>query len=113
MSTCLSLQAFLDHLRSCRPSQKVILSSAFGSLDGKEHVKAVYPVASWDDTSEYPDLTQVAHHGDMAMKITLMAEPFDEATEENFNRFVDQFTTQNGVERNSLDVKIITTIPGG
>eukprot|EP00090_Calanus_glacialis_P011278 TRINITY_DN19715_c0_g1_i1.p1 TRINITY_DN19715_c0_g1~~TRINITY_DN19715_c0_g1_i1.p1 ORF type:complete len:397 (-),score=86.47 TRINITY_DN19715_c0_g1_i1:220-1410(-) len=105
-------KAFLDHLRTCRPSKKVTLSSLY-SMEGRDHVKAVYPVASWEDSSEFPDLTTVASQGDMAVKITLTATAYDEATEEDFDSFLERFTSNNGVDQNSADVKIITSIVGG
>ena len=107
------MQAFLDHLRTCRPSQKVILSSAFGSLEGRDHVKAVYPVASWEDSSTYPDLSMVGQAGDMALKITLTTTAYDDYTEEDFHNFVGRFASNNGVDRDSPDLKIIASIIGG
>jgi len=106
-------KAFLDHLRTCRPSQKVILSSAFGSLEGRDHVKAVYPVASWEDSSTYPDLSMVGQAGDMALKITLTTTAYDDYTEEDFENFVGRFAANNGVDRDSPDLKIIASIIGG
>ena len=76
-------------------------------------MKAVYPVASWEDSSEYPDLTRIGPHGDMAVKITLTATAYDESTEEDFDSFLERFTSNNGVDQNSADVKIITSIVGG
>ena len=76
-------------------------------------MKAVYPVASWEDSSQYPDLSRVAPVGDLAIKISLHATAYDEATEEDFDSFLERFTLNNGVDQNSADVKIITSIPGG
>ena len=75
-------------------------------------MKAVYPVATWEDSSTYPDLSMVGQAGDMALKITLTATAIDDFTEEDFDNFVRRFAVNNGVDTDSPDLKIITSIIG-
>ena len=103
---------FLFQFRTCRPSKKVTLSSLY-SMEGRDHVKAVYPVASWEDSSEFLDLTRIGPHSDMVVKITLTATAYDEAREEDFDSFLERFTSNNRVDQNSPDFKIIMSIVGG
>ena len=68
---------------------------------------------SWEDCSDYPDLNPVIENGDMAVKVTLTAMASDEDSEEDFNRFLERFTSNNGLEQHADEIRVITSIPGG
>jgi hypothetical protein len=42
------------------------------------------------DRFSFPDLSGVATHGDMGVKITLVTEAEDERTESSLNRFIER-----------------------
>ena len=73
--------------------------------------QAVYPAASWADSTHYPALAPSRRERDWFLSISVEAAPEEDGvTEEDFHQFVNTFAQSQQV--NSEKLNIVSVIAG-
>ena len=101
------MKAFFSHIKNASPVIKLL--GGFNS--DANRVEAVYPVESWRDSTDYPELDSQdsAIKKDRFFKISLKVESEDDTTENDFQNFIHQFRLNKSYINK---VKTVSSIKG-
>jgi len=107
---------FMCHLQQTDTIHSVFLKQPWAGREGQRIVKKDYPCSHWsDDESDYPDVVGLTHQygGELSLKVRLVTSSADQASEDDFQVFLNRFIMENGgdevLEQN---IKIISSVPG-